>query len=378
MRPRPSSLRPGSRFNVAREPRVPGVQLRRGGARRAARAASIIAFVTLLAGASWAQGGIGILDSCLQAAPLFFSTEVDFLTRGPEPPDGNPIVSDGDLLALTGAGSSLICVRNADLLSAFQTTADLGLDAVDVLVDGEDRIVIFSTELDAPAPGSFRSGDLLATQGAAIPNEVLLQKFEIGYDVGLDAIHAVGSPRALIRFFEDAAQPDRQEWLDDPLILLQLFEAHGVDLWVSIEGTLTSGSLSVLLDGDLLSAREGTVVARNDQILPPDVPAGIPVRGIDFGLDAVSTNRSGELDSLAFSVEISHVTPPDFGESDLLGLNLGWRASGPNLVSTFEPASSVLGLDAVAVPEPAGSSSLAVGLGAVAIAGWRRRRGKTG
>ena len=31
---------------------------------------------------------------------LAFSTEEDFVTRGPEPPDGNPVISDGEYDAL--------------------------------------------------------------------------------------------------------------------------------------------------------------------------------------------------------------------------------------------------------------------------------------
>jgi len=72
------------------------------------------------------QVGQGALQACRSGG---FSTEEDFISQGPEPPDGNPIISDGDLLSADGK----VCARNADLLSVFQPKADLGLDAVDVI-----------------------------------------------------------------------------------------------------------------------------------------------------------------------------------------------------------------------------------------------------
>ena len=54
---------------------------------------------------------------------LAYSTEEDFVTQGPLPLDGNPIISDGDLLSTTGLNlpgdECVVCARNADLLSAF-------------------------------------------------------------------------------------------------------------------------------------------------------------------------------------------------------------------------------------------------------------------
>ena len=52
---------------------------------------------------------------------LYFSTEEDFVTQGPEPADGNPIISDGDLL---GPGC-VVFARNHKLLTAFKTERDL-------------------------------------------------------------------------------------------------------------------------------------------------------------------------------------------------------------------------------------------------------------
>lgn len=70
---------------------------------------------------------------------------------------------------------------SAALLAAFprQDTCDLGLDAVDVIDDtpGNTRLVAFSTE--AGAPGLFTDGDVLATNGAVVPNAVLFANFPV-------------------------------------------------------------------------------------------------------------------------------------------------------------------------------------------------------
>jgi len=65
-----------------------------------------------------------------------------------------------------------VFARNRELLEVFKIDNDLGLDAVDV-IDEERRLIVFSTELDDPL-GRFTAGDLLATNGAQIPNSVLL------------------------------------------------------------------------------------------------------------------------------------------------------------------------------------------------------------
>ena len=128
---------------------------------------------------------------------LFFSTEEDFVTQGPVPPDGNPIISDGDLLC----SDCTVFARNRELLAAFKTQLDLGLDAADV-IDAEARkpLVAFSTELNDPR-GRFTAGDLLATNGAVIPNIALLASFDISRtDLGLDAVHFIGDKEAIVAF----------------------------------------------------------------------------------------------------------------------------------------------------------------------------------
>ena len=134
---------------------------------------------------------INQLSSCEDFA---YSTEEDFITQGPVPPDGNPIISDGDLLGRFGA----VCMRNAGLLQNFDVTYDMGLDAVDVL-DVETVLVAFSTELNSPH-GNFRHGDLLTTGGAVIPNQALLALFQVAGDRGLDAVHYIGKLDDIIAF----------------------------------------------------------------------------------------------------------------------------------------------------------------------------------
>ena len=58
---------------------------------------------------SMAIGEVGpaALNLCRDFA---FSVEEDFVTHGPEPPDGNPIISDGDMLGL----NCTVCARVHD------------------------------------------------------------------------------------------------------------------------------------------------------------------------------------------------------------------------------------------------------------------------
>ncbi len=164
-----------------------------------------------LAGAAQAQQPASLSD----CADFAFSTEEDFLSQGPVPPDGNPLISDGDLLSPAGR----VCLRNRELLSKWDVSVDLGLDAVDVL-DVASGLVIFSTELD-DRRGRFTAGDLLATNGAVIPNQALLMLFQVGRDLGLDAVQLIGKDDALIRFFEFAAGQPRDFWRENLIGVLR-------------------------------------------------------------------------------------------------------------------------------------------------------------
>jgi len=284
-------------------------------------------------------------------ADLVFSTEEDFLTQGPEPSDGNPIISDGDLLGLESTATGFncaICARNADLLQIFNVGVDLGLDAVDI-VDAETYLIAFSTELNSSTEGQFTHGDLLVTNGAIVPNQALTYAFgqgAIGYDLGLDALIFVGEPDLIHGFVEQIKDISRQDWLQNPAMMSNMLEEAGIDLWFSTEGTWTPPDAAGFLDGDLLSARDGAIVASNSALLPVSVPAGIPNRGVDFGLDAVSIDRSLEERNLIFSTEIRYQDEPSFTDGDVLRYGDGILYLNSALLNCFKPKADFLGLDA--------------------------------
>jgi len=285
------------------------------------------------------------LDACRRGA---FSTEEDFMMTKGEPFDGNPYISDGDLLSFTGQ----VCARNASLLSVFYVGVvppDLGLDAADIL-DFSDRLIAFATELDDPA-GRFTAGDLLATNGAIIPNVALVKPFGINYDVGLDAIQFMGDMRSIINFLNEARTIGRAGYIRNPELLIGQLRQWNIDIWFSVEGTYRAGERSIL-DGDLLSAR-GTVIATNADLFPNSVPAGIPNRGVDFGLDAVTGSRSltrdvkDVLKDLRFSTEILFNGEPGFTDGDVLRYQDGIAFHNRDLIAPFYPAADFLGLDAL-------------------------------
>ena len=304
------------------------------------------------------------LAQCLE---IGFSVEEDFVTQGPVPFDGNPIISDGDLLGPGGA----LCARNAELLSGFDIPAafDLGLDAADVItVTANLGLVAFSTELDSPNAGQFTSGDLLVTNGAVILNEALTAKWDVNYDLGLDAIHFVGDRVEIRRFLEAAAGQSPV----DAVTLSGFFETYStVDIWFSTEGTFGPLASPTFLDGDLLSARNGTVVASNADLLDPSVPAGIPGKGVDFGLDAVATDRRGTKRTIHHSTEILYEGKVAFTDGDVLRYGNGVVATHWDLIKPFEPKADMLGLDALTVnlrPGPEVCISRITKIGGVDIA----------
>ena len=116
------------------------------------------------------------------------------------------------------------------------------------------------------------------------------------------------------------------------------------------------------LDGDLLSARDGAIVAGNKALLPdPAVPAGIPDRGVDFGLDAVTAERPGNRASIHFSTEILFDGEVAFTDGDVLKAGNGVIYTNKDLINCFEPKASFLGL-----------LVLLLGLGLVGLGGTRR------
>ncbi len=293
------------------------------------------------------------LDACRLGA---FSTEEDFMMQQGEPFDGNPYISDGDVLSLHGQ----VCARNAQLLAAFFAAApgpDLGLDALEI-IDFPQRVIAFSTEISHPG-GAFTAGDLLFTPGYAIPNIALVAPFGINYDIGLDGVQFVvlpGAPGdAPLRFVAALANISRDEFLRNPLLLQTYLKEFGLDIWFSIEGTHVGQQGARILDGDLLSAASGVVVASQAALLPGDVPAGLPARGVDFGLDAVALSRQGSpeevVKELLFSTEILYDTPErSFTDGDVLKYGDGVQITNPFLVAPFAPAADFLGLDALWLP----------------------------
>jgi hypothetical protein len=306
----------------------------------------LLATLLALAGTATSQVGEEALKYC---EPFAFSTEEDFVAA-----DGT-VISDGDLL---GPGCTL-CARNADLLQQqFDVAMDLGLDAADVL-SAEGYVVAFSTELDSPNTGQFTAGDLLVTSnGTVIGGQVIIRNQALTaafgqaaptYDIGLDAVHFIGKLDEILAFLNTAAGASPV----DPGELVELFSAYpGVDILYSTEGTLGPVNAPTFLDGDLLSARKGAVVAGNDVLLPPGVPAGIPVDGVDFGLDAVTTDRSGSEERIHFSTEILYEGEPGFNDGDVLRMGTGVAVPHADLIACFEPKARFLGLDALSVNVP--------------------------
>ncbi|MCF7890835.1 hypothetical protein K9M78_06405 [Candidatus Bipolaricaulota bacterium] len=282
---------------------------------------------------------------------MVFSVEEDFVTQGPEPPDGEPIISDGDLLSSNGT----ICARHRDLVGMFDVREDVGLDAVDIIdLDFQVRLIAFSTEIDS-RHGNFTSGDLLVTNGAVIPNVALTALFQVGYDVGLDALHFVGEPERVIDLMNEVEGFSRERLASNPTLLVEMLKKFDIDILFSVEGTPPMPRKHSFLDGDLLSARRGVVVSGNEDLLPPSVPAGIPNRGVDFGLDAfVSPSRlvEEEMEGVKqglFSTEILYRGKPKFTDGDALLSGNGIELTNRDLVNPFEPRADFLGLDALSL-----------------------------
>jgi hypothetical protein len=278
---------------------------------------------------------------------IFFSTEEDFITGVP-PEDGNPIISDGDLLNSRG----FVYMRNYHLVSRFDIKDDLGLDAVDVIIE-ERRLVAFSTELDHPR-GVFTAGDLLATNGAIIPNAALLAGFDIprNLDLGLDAVQFIGKTEAIVRFLDIVKEKGPDFLREKPEALREYLKELGIDIWFSTEGTGPWPKEPRFLDGDLLSAASGIIVARNSLLLPNIVPAGILDRGVDFGLDAVMmAERITERKLIRFSTEILYRKGrAGFTDGDVLRMGNGVVINHYDLIKGFEVKAKFLGLDALSYP----------------------------
>jgi hypothetical protein len=270
-----------------------------------------------------------------------FSTEEDFMMTRGEPFDGNPYISDGDLLSPSGE----VCARNAELLQRFDVRFDLGLDGVDIL--SLDGLIAFSTELDSPF-GTFTAGDLLLTTGASIPNSALVAAFGIRHDVGLDELKFIGKIEDIRRFIEFVQNTPRDGWTGDKL--QAALKELNVDIWFSIEGTIWDRTRPIL-DGDVLSA-SGGIIATNKDLLAPGAPAGLPADGVDFGVDAFTVAReaiagASSLSAMFFSTEINFDNKISFTDGDVLRQGGAVVIANSGLVAAFNPAAKFLGLDAL-------------------------------
>jgi hypothetical protein len=316
-----------------------------------------LAFAALPASA---QGVVNPLLFCQEGA---FSTEEDFVMLQQTPFDGNIYVSDGDLLSIVGGQ---VCARNRQLTKVFKAGADLGLDAVDLFyfpqanAAGEVGIVVFSTELDHRR-GLFTAGDLLSTQGGVIPNKALTHLFKINQDVGLDAVQLIGKPENIRRFLglmkqysplTNTAGPSK--WLEGRL--QAILKRLQVDIWFSIEGTWGRND-GLILDGDILSAASGTIVAKQSELLPGigvggPYPTDPRTRGVDFGVDGLAASITGDPKLIHFSTEILYKNADlGFFDGDVLQTGGAVRFVNEDFVAPFVPAVFYLGLDALYLPE---------------------------
>lgn len=304
------------------------------------------------------------LDFCKEGA---FSTEEDFVMLETEPFDGQQYVSDGDLLSFAGGGGvGQVCARNKQLTSKFQQPYDIGLDAVDILqfpnaaTQTTRYVVAFSTELDHRR-NMFSSGDLVFTNGGVIPNAALTFLFNIKQDMGLDAVQFIGDMGAIKKFLTKVAEYTPIKDINAPKkwnngVLQSFLKRYKIDIWFSIEGTWGRPEGNLILDGDVLSAATGTIVAKQSELLP-GIPGGpYPtdprVRGVDFGLDGLASLRTGETQTdiaktIYFSTEILKKTAPGFFDGDVMQAGGAIRFVNEQFVNPFVPAYNYLGLDAL-------------------------------
>ena len=154
-----------------------------------------------------------------------------------------------------------------------------------------------------------------------------------------------------MRVIEKARSAGRAALIADPELLLKIMEELKVDIWFSIEGTSPTPKAPGILDGDLLSAVKGTKVVPQASLFDPPIPAGIPSRGVDFGLDAASArDRSNKPKGVLFSSEILYRGgPAPFTDGDVLRIGGSVAINNKTLINPLEPAADFLGLDALSL-----------------------------
>ncbi|MEI4233614.1 hypothetical protein [Roseovarius sp. D22-M7] len=315
--------------------------------------ASISLASALLLGATTSALSQGInLADC---KGLWFSTSEDFLSQGRDLP-GGPVVSDGDLLAHQLGGGTRICARNEELLRVFDIERfDHGLDAVDrIFIDEGAVFIAFSTEIDSVnGAGQFTAGDLLFGNGGVIPNNALLVKFDLprSLNLGLDAVHITGSASGKRELMARVRQTPVQRLRENPDLLIEILEATRTDILFSTEGTPPEVQKPRFLDGDLLSALNGTIVRSNKDLLPA-VPSGLPQDGVDYGLDAYTpaVDPLEQVPTELFSTEIQ-IKEGALSDGDALNVGPAPYLRNIDLIAPLQPRDSDMGLDALSAGE---------------------------
>jgi hypothetical protein len=193
----------------------------------------------------------GVPDLGLDAVQVTRRGEILFSIPSNVWSETRGLIQQGDLLSNRG----VIVRSNQSLLAAFALPTpqpDAGLDAVQVLPDGEILFSIRSNVLVKPDL-TLSHGDILSDRGRVFrTNRQLLANFQpaiTNHDFGLDALHIL----------------------------------PGGEIWFSVEEGFTDNRLGPVQAGDLLSSL-GQRVFSNRQLVAGFAPAD-PEQ--DYGLDAV-------------------------------------------------------------------------------------------
>jgi hypothetical protein len=295
----------------------------------------------------------------LFAAPvreIWFSTSSGFLSTN-RPAPGNQI-SGGDLISNRGR----VVKRNLDFvgrLGVMPSVPDLGLDAVNIARRGQ---LLFSLPADvfSETLGPLHHGDLLSSQGAIVKrNQDLLAAFNppSTADAGLDAVQVLPSGEILFSIRSNIVISSnltlsRGDILSDKgrvyLSHQQLLAAFqpavtnrdfGLDalyilpsgeIWFSTEEGFTDNRLGVVQAGDLLSSF-GYRVFSNQDLLAAFAPSN-PSK--DYGLDALF---------VVADTQPPPATPLRIVRQTVTGSNLHFEWEGDGSVFQVESASNLMG-----------------------------------
>ncbi len=248
----------------------------------------------------------------LLAAPaqeLWFSTLKPFVATNLSAPTN--VISAGDLVSSTGH----IIRRNSELvgrLGIMPIVSDLGLEAVDLPGGGE---TLFSLPVDvfSESLGAIQQGDLLSDRGAIVKrNQDLLAAFHPSStnDVGLDAVQVMADGEILFSIQSDLLVSNNVTLAHGDILSDQgrIYLTHAQlltnfhpavtnhdfglttfrilpsgEIWFSVGESFTDNQLGPIQRGDLLSSL-GYKVFSNQDLVAAFGPAD-PAQ--DYGLDAL-------------------------------------------------------------------------------------------